>query len=127
MTDYLCGNRYCKNKVNAPRTFCCAACSTYRGKPREPKLRLTHCATCGTELYGRQYQFCSGRCVAIGKRSPFVADVWELRRIDPEINIDAIALKLGITSNQARSALYRSAGRPKSVRIKPLGPRKDPW
>ncbi len=124
---FKCANRYCETIVPTARTFCCKACSTYRGKPREPKLRLTHCATCDKELHRRQYQYCSYHCMAIGKRSPFVEAVWELRRLDPEINIDAIALKLGITSNQARSALYRTEGRPASVRIRKLGPRKDPW
>ncbi len=127
MTGYLCGNRFCHNAVRAPKTFCCKACSTYRGEPRKPVLRLTHCANCRTALAGRQTQYCSPACAYAGSRSPHAPAVWRERAVNPDINIDQIAAKLGITSNQARSALYRTVGRPQNVRIKKLGPRKDPW
>jgi hypothetical protein len=79
---------------------------------------------CGKALNRRQKKYCSMDCQYLGRRSPKVMQIWNLRLTNPKMTLKEIAQEVGADLRFVNLVMYTYASRPAGLLKKHYRPRK---
>jgi hypothetical protein len=79
---------------------------------------------CGKTLNRRQKKYCSMDCQYLGRRSPKVMQIWNLRLTNPKMTLKEIAQEADADLRFVNLVMYSYASRPAGLLKKQYRPRK---